>query len=127
MENLFQYLEYQRAGGSCKIANNLVRHQYCDVKIPMPIYWTAKDIPELSQLPANERALAWRSVYRKTFRHWQTWAGLFACCACTIIGMYVSNPFGYHAVVGAALGAGLGGFLFSQSTIYVARRYYFND
>ena len=89
----------------------------------MPIYWSLKSIPELSNLPSNARVRVWQRVYRKTFLHWQTWLGLIACGICAGIGSYLGGIVG-SSLAGAAIGGGIGGFVFSQASIHVARRYY---
>ena len=89
----------------------------------MPIYWTLKSVPELSSLPRQERGRAWRRVGFKTLHHWQTWIGLIACGACAGIGSYIGASFG-HPIAGAAVGGGIGGFIFSQASIHVARLHY---
>ncbi len=90
----------------------------------MPIYWTIKSIPELSQLPPKERGIVWRRVYKMTFRHWQTWIALLGCGAFAFSGIYLAKFIDMHSTIGAAIGGGVGGLLFSQVAIYVARRYY---
>ncbi|NQE49325.1 hypothetical protein [Herbaspirillum rubrisubalbicans] len=89
----------------------------------MRIFWATKQIPELAALSPSERAASWRRVYRKTYRHWQTWLSLLSCPAFTALGSYVDNLLGtsYGAML---IGAALGGLLFGETTIYVARRYY---
>ena len=59
----------------------------------MPIYWTLKSIPELAQLSSAELDQAWLRVYRKMFRHWQTWAGLVACGALAGLGTHFGGTF----------------------------------
>ena len=90
----------------------------------MQIYWSLKSIPERASLPKEVQRRAWRRVYGKTFRHWQTWAGLFACGICAGAGARFGGVLGL-SLVGAAVGGGIGGFIFSQAFIHVARRYYF--
>ena len=89
----------------------------------MQIYWSLKSIPELASLPNEERGRAWRRVYGKTFRHWQTWAGLLACGICAGAGARFGGVLG-SSLVGAAVGGGVGGFIFNQALIHVARCYY---
>ena len=91
----------------------------------MAIYWTLKSIPEFSQLSAKERGLAWRQAYRRTFSHWQTWVALAASGACTYWGHHLGTVFGYP-LLGVAIGGGVGGAIFSQVAIYVARAHYRN-
>jgi hypothetical protein len=62
----------------------------------MPIYWTLKSIPELSQLPPKERGIVWRRVYKMTFRHWQTWIGLLGCVAFGYSGSYLAMFIDMH-------------------------------
>jgi hypothetical protein len=89
------------------------------------IYWTLKSIPELSQLSSTERGVTWRQAYPRTLRHWQTWIGLAACCACAYLGCRLGFILG-HPVPGAAIGGAAGGFIFSQACIHVARMHYKN-
>jgi hypothetical protein len=89
----------------------------------MTIYGNLKSIPELSQLSSKERRLIWWRVAPRTYLHWQTWLGLTVCGACAYIGCRLGFAFG-HPMLGAAIGGGLGGVIFSQASIYVARRHY---
>ncbi|MBB3059570.1 hypothetical protein [Microbulbifer rhizosphaerae] len=91
----------------------------------MKIYWTLKSIPEFSALSIQERGARWRKVYTKCFRHWQTWLGLATCGFCVILGGHIGGVVGM-GLLGAALGGGIGGLIFSQAFIIVARRYYRN-
>jgi len=113
----------------------------------VPIYWSLKSIPELSQLSPVERRLAWGRVHRKTLRHWQAWAGLGACGVCGALGAGLGSSFahllGYFpyssttwpdcvpclvfGLIGAAIGGGFGGLLFRQAQIHVARLHYKNE
>src|SRR5215475_3779534 len=52
----------------------------------MRIYWSLKSVPELSDLPSEERRRVWRAAYWKTARHWQFWAGLVGIGLFTFIG-----------------------------------------
>ena len=96
----------------------------------MHIYWTLKHIPELAYAPRSERGRRWRAAYRRTFRHWQTWAGLGACAACAgaaaDIGQLLHPQFP-GLMIAAGIGGGIGGFVFSQAAIRVARRHYRNE
>ncbi len=42
----------------------------------MRIYWSLKSIPELSDLPNEERRQIWVATRRGPFRHWQYWAAV---------------------------------------------------
>ncbi len=89
----------------------------------MPLYWTIKDIPELSKYSVSERDHIWKQVYWMTFRHWQTWAGIAAFFVFCGLGIYVGRLLG-HEIIAGMIGGGVGGFVFSQAPIYVARRFY---
>lgn len=89
----------------------------------MQIYWTLKGIPELSGLSRQERGSRWRMAVRKTFRHWQIWLAIAAFAACIWLATYFGGLIDMDAL-GAALGGGAGGFMFSQVTNAVARKYY---
>ncbi|MGF6485100.1 hypothetical protein FSB08_31650 [Paraburkholderia sp. JPY432] len=89
----------------------------------MTIFWTLRSIPELANLPASDRRKNWRRAYRCTWRHWQTWAGLLACIICTGLGLAL-GAFAAQKVVGGMIGAGVGGFVFGQTTVLIARSHY---
>ena len=86
----------------------------------MRVYWRLSQIPELATLSRAKRGLIWSRVYRNAFRHWQTWGGLAACGVLVGIGSHVGGLFG-HSYIGAAIGGGVGGFVFSQVIIHVVR------
>lgn len=86
----------------------------------MTIFGTLKSIPELASLPASNRRINWRRAYRCTWRHWQTWAGVLACVMCTGLGLAL-GAFAGHRIVGGMIGAGVGGFVFGQTTVRIAR------
>lgn len=91
----------------------------------MPIYWSIKQIPELAHLSSAERNAAWRRVYPRTYRHWETWLGLLLCAGLTAAGSYIGKLIGTHYVYPAMLaGAALGGLASSQATMYVICRYH---
>ncbi|MCW5300527.1 hypothetical protein DXT88_20360 [Herbaspirillum lusitanum] len=92
----------------------------------MRIYWTLRQIPELASLSSTERSASWRRIYPKTFRHWQTWAGLINCAGLSGVGSYVGRSVGF-SFIGTLVGGGIGGLVFSQTAFYVARRYYKSD
>ncbi len=89
----------------------------------MEIFWTIKSIPELRNAPKRERSRRWQRAYHKTFRHISTWVALLLCALCGGIGAYYGQMAG-SGVLGAMLGGGLGGFIFSQVSIVVARKHY---
>jgi len=85
----------------------------------MRIYWSLKSIPELSDLPSEERRRVWRAAYWKTARHWQFWAGLVGIGLFTLIG----NALIGHPPIGGAIGAGVGGFIYGGLMSHLARPY----
>lgn len=89
----------------------------------MKIYWTLKSIPELRDASRSERRRRWRRVNRKAFNHITTWAALILCALCGGFGAYYGQIAG-SGVLGAALGGGIGGFMFSQVSIAVVRKHY---
>jgi hypothetical protein len=52
------------------------------------------------------------------FRYWQTWAGLAACGACAALGSQLGLVFD-HQTLGAAIGGGVGGHIFSRAAKHV--------
>jgi len=89
----------------------------------MPIYWTLKSIPEFSDLSLAERNRSWARIRSKAFRHWQTWLGLLGCAMLSGIGSLLGEKWG-HSSIGAAIGGGVGGFVYFQALVHVARSYY---
>jgi len=51
------------------------------------------------------------------FRHWQSWLGLVACGICGAAGAHIGMLNG-HSVIGAAIGGGIGGYIFHLSIRY---------
>ncbi|HYA59401.1 MAG TPA: hypothetical protein VED85_03490 [Burkholderiaceae bacterium] len=91
----------------------------------MTIFWTLKDIPELANLSARDRRRMWRRAYRRIWTHWQAWAGLLVLALCAGVGKRLGAFFD-HQIVGAMIGGGIGGFVFGQVSVYVARLHYKN-
>ena len=91
----------------------------------MTVFWTLKSIPELANLPARERRVYWRRAYRRSWRHWQTWAGLLACAMCAAVGAGL-GAYTTHPIAGVVIGSGVGGFVFGQAAVRVARSHYRN-
>ncbi|NVI09372.1 hypothetical protein FSB64_38110 [Paraburkholderia sp. JPY454] len=89
----------------------------------MTIFWTLRNIPELANLNARDRRAYWRRAFRRTWRHWETWAGLLGCAICAGLGSGL-GALADHTVVGALIGGGVGGFVFGQATVHVARSHY---
>ena len=70
--------------------------------------------------------MAWHRVSFLSFRHWTTWVGLLFCGACAGFGSYLGVGWG-HPIIGAAIGGGIGGFIFSQVNIRVVREHYSDE
>jgi hypothetical protein len=85
----------------------------------MQIYWSLKDIPELSALPSEERRRVWWASYLKITRHWQFWAslvGIFFLCV-QIGDMLIDHR------IGGLIGAVVSGFILRQVSMHLARPY----
>lgn len=89
----------------------------------MNVYWHLKNVPELSQLPPEERLRRWRRVYPKTFRHWETWAGFLVLFVGVSLGRYIGGSYG-HTFIGGLVGGIIGANVLWQTAINVARRHY---
>jgi hypothetical protein len=89
----------------------------------MNVYWHLKNVPELSQVPREERRRRWRRVYPKTFHHWETWAGLLVLVAGISLGRHIGTSYG-HTFIGGVIGGYFGGAVLWQTALYVARRHY---
>lgn len=89
----------------------------------MPIYWTLKSVPEFEGMTRAERGRAWRKAYVKTLKHWPVWLALISCGALAALGAVLGRDSGL-AIVGAGIGGGIGGMLFAQTAISVARTHY---
>ncbi|MEM9479136.1 MAG: hypothetical protein AAGA58_05665 [Verrucomicrobiota bacterium] len=83
----------------------------------MKIYWTQKSVPELSELTKLEKKKAWKYAYRKCFGHWETYAGIIICGGCAGLGSFLWD------LPGAAIGGGIGGFIYGQIAIAVGRKH----
>jgi hypothetical protein len=93
----------------------------------MKIYWTLKDVPELSGLPSEERMRVWRAAHGKLIRHWQYWAGLVGVGLCAGISVHIGGLIGAGVHIGGLIGVGVGGFvggfIFDQVSKHLARPY----
>lgn len=87
------------------------------------MYWTLKSIPELGGVSRRERGRRWRRAYSKSFRHLTTWIALALPAIGGAFGSYYGQMVGLGSWVGV-LGAGIGGFLFAQVSIVLARKRY---
>ncbi len=45
------------------------------------VFWTRRSVPELRELPPEERARVWKATLLKPLRHWQCWAMMAAFMA----------------------------------------------
>lgn len=69
----------------------------------MAIHWTLKSVPELSNMPARERRIVRRRVYRRTWQHWQAWVGPLACGKWAGLSSQLNAEVD-HQIVGAMIG-----------------------
>jgi hypothetical protein len=74
----------------------------------MRFYWSLRSIPELAQLPANERGRAWREASREAMRTTSVKAALI------LVGVLAGLGTMLFGIVGAAIGGGIGGLIFGQ-------------
>lgn len=51
----------------------------------MKLYWTLKNIPELTDLPANLRNKNFKDAYNALYTHFEYWAGIVIFFICNII------------------------------------------
>lgn len=85
----------------------------------MKIHWKTPSPPELAGLPEKERKRIWRECVRQGNHRRRVWIGALLLGACAGIGSPIGEMFG-HGIVGAMIGGGIGGFLFSQFSIHSA-------
>ena len=86
----------------------------------MQIYWSLKSIPELAEIPERERGRLWRAAHLRIFRHWQVWVALGGCAFAAALGSSLGELTGY-SIIGFAIGAGIGAFLYAQVAMHFAR------
>lgn len=89
----------------------------------MKIYWTLKQIPELSSLSFQERGKRWRKAYKKSFRHWETWLGLICCGLCAAAGAWGGDVLNIR-LLGGGIGGAVGGLFLSQVILSVVLQHY---
>jgi hypothetical protein len=78
----------------------------------------------LNEGPGQPRSIRQVLALQKPlFRHWETWVGVVLCGASAALGAYVGLMYFKRSVLPLLLGGGLGGYLYSRVTRYVARRY----
>ena len=82
-------------------------------------YWARKSKPELKGLDSNGRKLAWSYVYRRCYRHWQTYVGLVLCGIISAVPSYLA----FRDFLHAAIGGGIGGLIFGQIVSHLSRPY----
>jgi len=103
----------------------------------MKIYWTLKDVPELSGLSQPERRRVHRACYWKAFRRGRCLTALLFCGLCgglgCSLGWCLHWFLGYPTLIwvtlglqgiGGGIGGGLGGLIFGQVLIDYLRPFY---
>ena len=88
----------------------------------MQLYSSLKSIPELADLPADERRRLWRAAFWRTLRHWQLWVALLFPVAGSYVGSWLGSQVG-HPSIGSMVGAASGGFIFGHVVVELARPY----
>ena len=85
----------------------------------MKIYWTIKSIPELSQLPDEERKAIWRRCCARATGNWKTWIEFLVLCTtffyCT--GFFARTWGLWGAVSGSIIVGSVAGVIWVQVVI----------
>ena len=80
------------------------------------IYWSLNSIPELADVPQDERRKLIRTTYWKAFvTRFSPWIGLITLMALINVGRSIDETYG------SLIGAAIGGFLFGQVMIEAMR------
>ncbi len=81
-------------------------------------YWSVTSLPELADLPADQRWQHSRRCYWSILRHWQVWAAMLVAgvfpLGGVLAGGYLLTQSLWTALLGLAIGCGVGGFFFLQ-------------
>jgi hypothetical protein len=90
----------------------------------MKLYWSIKSIPELADLPKQNRKTAWKNTYLK---HWIK-VGLLPTLivmVCVIAGsVFAENHYGHlGGLICAGIAGGIGGFIGWEITANMIRPY----
>ena len=97
----------------------------------MKSYWNLEAVPELKDLPKEERDRIFSAVVWKAFRHWQSWAALLLVVLLFYGGLYLDlhllPMLGLQALaqynILSSLGALVGIVTLSQVIIHKSRPY----
>lgn len=79
----------------------------------MKLYWNLHSTPELAPFTKAERDEKIRDASRATVGHWAVWVGIVLMGTCAAAGSLLGDLFMPTGIWGAAIGGGVGGFLFS--------------
>ena len=99
----------------------------------MKIYWSFKDVPELSPLSPPERRVVHRACYGRAFKSRRCLAALLVCGLCSGLGSAAGSsvhllfglPFSiWHMVICGGIGGGSGGFIFGHVATEYLRPFY---
>jgi hypothetical protein len=86
----------------------------------MKFYWSIAQTPELAGLSPEQVKQASQFCYKKyAFKHWETWASLVFLGL--LFGVLTSSSRGLSPIIGGAIAGGIGGGIFSLTTINVLR------
>ena len=100
----------------------------------MTFYWSLKQVPEMIGLSREERRRVHRACYRQhTFKSPRCIVALVVCGLCGGVGAAAGGlshfvlgvpPSIWQPALGAAIGGGVGGFIFSQTVTSYLRPFY---
>ena len=85
----------------------------------MKIYWSIKSIPELKEMPEEERKAIFRQCSAKVTHNWKTSILIGLCCLCAGFGIALGRKVGniIGAMIAAVLGGAIIGFILLQVVI----------
>ncbi len=95
----------------------------------MKFYWTTRSIPELTQLPTEERKKVWQYHSCRCFQHRETWIGVLVIILLTLSGWLLGAVLTEDAIQKKAwkevlgmFGGIVGSLLFMQIVVGVVRK-----
>ena len=88
----------------------------------MRVYWSLKDIPELTRLAPSERRDAWMQASHKSLRHWQVWGAIILFVAGTCAGSWLGSYAG-SSEIGALIAGAIAFLGFHHVHTAYVRRY----
>ena len=87
----------------------------------MPIHWSYKSLPELTDLADAERKNVWKKANRQAYEHWQTWlASAIVFALMVLLGHWLGSMFG-HDFIGTIVGVALASAIVDRIVFRIAR------